>query len=467
MIVAKFITERATMGETRTYEDFYKFLGTKPHRLGVVTRLYPWLTASYLTESLQNIVYREAKPKDRYTAIDSLLFEWEIDVNHIVRPKIVSVTPNGGHEYTMVFDTKWYFKYDTFVNEASRQQYLVLSNPVRKSDKEWEVIVDIIDNDWSSELAAEPGDVTHWISNAHPELHDEGHIKYQSNFEKARNYITTFRVDDSFSSLYALHEDQFIKIAEGKNKGEMSEQYYKMSKKEKVLLDNFLTARNQGLLFNKSNIDVNGKARQQDPATNRQIPIGEGIIPQIERFASKYNYAKMTKSVFDTVLQTLNAKADKPTGNKYTFIVNEKAWNDIQNALGDLLINAHTDGSWMYSKAKDAYVKVGAAFNSYAWGGNEINFIVDRAFSLEFGQDKGYCLALDLTADLSSGHAPMEMFSLKGKDIVTNKFVGVGGLSGGDNGEVASPVAGSRLIIHGYAGIGVFAPHKSFIMREL
>ena len=28
MIVANFVTNRATMGDTRTYEDFYKFLGT-------------------------------------------------------------------------------------------------------------------------------------------------------------------------------------------------------------------------------------------------------------------------------------------------------------------------------------------------------------------------------------------------------------------------------------------------------
>ena len=27
MIVANFVTNRPTMGETRTYEDFYKFLG--------------------------------------------------------------------------------------------------------------------------------------------------------------------------------------------------------------------------------------------------------------------------------------------------------------------------------------------------------------------------------------------------------------------------------------------------------
>ena len=47
MIVANFVTNRPTMSETRTYEDFYKFLGTKPTRLGIVSRLYPNLTASY------------------------------------------------------------------------------------------------------------------------------------------------------------------------------------------------------------------------------------------------------------------------------------------------------------------------------------------------------------------------------------------------------------------------------------
>lgn len=42
-----------------------------------------------------------------------------------------------------------------------------------------------------------------------------------------------------------------------------------MDKKEKVLLDNFLFVRNNGLLFNKSNVDVNGKPTITDPDTNR------------------------------------------------------------------------------------------------------------------------------------------------------------------------------------------------------
>ena len=33
----------------------------RPHRLGVVSRLYPELTATFLTEALRNIYYADSK----------------------------------------------------------------------------------------------------------------------------------------------------------------------------------------------------------------------------------------------------------------------------------------------------------------------------------------------------------------------------------------------------------------------
>lgn len=225
------------------------------------------------------------------------------------------------------------------------------------------------------------------------------YIKYQSNIEKHRNYITTHRVDDSWSALYAAHEDKFISIAEGKNQGDLTETIYKMDKKEKVLMDNFMYVRNNGLLFNKCNVDVNGKPTIVDPDTGRPIYIGDGIIPQVERFASKYAFSKMTVDVLNTVLSSMNQKAEKSTGNKYMFIVNDRLWDLIQMTLGDYLANFKTDGTYVYSKAVNDYVKVGGTFMTYEYGGNQISFKVDRTFSHEFGYDKGYGLCLDLTAD--------------------------------------------------------------------
>ena len=172
----------------------------------------------------------------------------------------------------MAFKERYYEKYDIFKIDKTMQQCMVISRPVRKRDDYWEVTVRLIDNDYSTELdlsGCQIGDTTRFQSNAMPELSEEGYTKSQSNIEKHRNFITTFRNDISWSSLYAAHEDVFISIAEGKNQGCLNETIYKMNKKEKELLENFLISRNQGLLFNKTNVDVNGKPTIVDPETGR------------------------------------------------------------------------------------------------------------------------------------------------------------------------------------------------------
>ena len=42
------------------------------------------------------------------------------------------------------------------------------------------------------------------------------------------------------------------------------------------------------------------------------IYIGDGIIPQVERFASKYAYTKLTVDVFNTALSAMVEKATQP-----------------------------------------------------------------------------------------------------------------------------------------------------------
>ena len=85
MIVANFVTNRPTMSETKTYEDFYKFLGASPYKLGIVSRLYPQNTATYLTESLKNVFYNEAKGANKFQSIDAMMFDWEVETNQKVR----------------------------------------------------------------------------------------------------------------------------------------------------------------------------------------------------------------------------------------------------------------------------------------------------------------------------------------------------------------------------------------------
>ena len=473
MLTVNFVTNRPNMGETRTYEDFYKFLGTRPHLLGVVSTMYPDLTASFLTESLANVVTLN-KNTDKYRPIDSMYFEWNIDTNYIKRIKFaadVTDTGSNGAEISFTFTERYYEKYDIFKIDGSMQQCIVVSRPVRLSDNNWQVYARLIDNNYSSVLdlnACKAGMTTRFQSVAMPEMHEEGYAKYQSNIEKHRNYLTTFRVDDSQSALYGAHEDVFLKIAEGKGDTMEKEGLYKMTSMEKNLMENFLLVRNQGLLFNKTNVDINGKATIQDPDTGRPLYIGDGIIPQIERFASKYAYNKLTMSVLETAIHMLAQKATSPTGNNFMFVINERMWTQLQGILSDYLWKfKSTLGSYAWSKKANGNLTVGATYDAYEFAGNTITFKVDRTFTREYGSEKGFGMAIDLTADAVSGKPAMEMFTLKNCQFITNKYPGVGGFSGSESGVVSSPVAASKLINWGIAGVGVYNPWRSFILREI
>lgn len=53
-------------------------------------------------------------------------------------------------------------------------------------------------------------------------------------------------------------ENTFISIGKGEGNGNLKETIYKMDTTEKNLLRNFLEVRNNGLLFNRTNVDKNG-----------------------------------------------------------------------------------------------------------------------------------------------------------------------------------------------------------------
>lgn len=474
MLVASFQTNRSTMGESRTYEDFYKFLGIKPQALGVVSKLYEENTATYVTEAMRNIVYRDIKAPDKYMSLNTMCFEFGIETNNIKRIPFAAI-PEGdgadGTEVTFYFKENYYQKYDIFKIDKTMQQFIVLYRPRHRSDGIWAVTTRIIDPDYRSVLDlsnCQIGDTTRFQSVAVPEYHEEGYSKYQSNVEKHRGYITTHRVDDSYSALFAAHEDVFVNMKGTNKEGKEVEKIYKMDSVKKNLLDNFMYVRSNGLLFNKTNVDENGKSTIMDPDLNRPIYIGDGIIPQIERYASKYAFSNLSVEVFQTIVSTMNEKAKLPTGNKYLFIVNERFWLLVQQKLSEFLFKFKTNGTYMWNKSAGDYIKVGATFDSYEFGGNTITFKVDRALTREYGTEKGYAIAIDLTADQTGNvEAPIQLFTLRGGDFINNHYLGVGGADGLTSGPVSSPVSGSKLINWGYAGVGVFNPYRSFIAREL
>lgn len=149
----------------------------------------------------------------------------------------------------MAFKENYYQKYDIFRIDKTKQQCQVLSHPIRKRDDYWEVQVRLIDNNYDTTLdldGCQVGDTTTFQSVATVELSEEGYSKFQSQTEIHRNYMTTFRADTSWSSLYAIQENVFMRICDDKKEGR-TVGVYKMLKKEKELLDTFMYAMNSGL----------------------------------------------------------------------------------------------------------------------------------------------------------------------------------------------------------------------------
>ncbi len=457
------------MGNTRTVQNFSKLLGEKAHKLGVVATMYPELSVAVLTDALNNVFFNKKKPSDSFSPINSMAIEWNIDVNYIPKVYIsgytaADLTKPGLNKtpFTVYTTSKYYDKNDTFALE-NRQQVMVIA-PVRMiSAKKWEHIVIAVGNDRSSYIDPRflsKGRYSRYRSNFHPELSERGYTKYLSNTETHRNYLSRHRASESVSADYNMREDVYLQLA--KKDGV---EYYKMHKYEKDCMDTFMLSRNNSMLASETNFDANGKCMDQDEM-GRDIPMGDGVIPQISRYCDKFLYNEFTSDIMDDILFSLSEKADRPTGNTYAVLSNDRLYQQFGKVQkSDLRFQTPNDVSVLYSKDAGGKVKVGAEFISYTFQGNTLVFLPDRSLSQEF-DSYGFGIFLDVNADMKSGRPNLAAFTLEGAELIEGYVNGLGGRDGKTSGEVSTGVHGTEYHLIGYSGTAVFSPYKSFIVRE-
>ena len=460
------IVDRNTVLEnvssTKTVQNFGTLLGKKPHKMGQVVTMYPELAISNLTEALRN-VYTKKKGGDAFTPINSMTIEWAIKVNFIKKVRIVAdATPIAG-VFPLKLEEKYYDKNDTMVLE-NKQTLFVVAPPTKVSDNQWTHQVLLVTSDTTKLANAEflkKGRITRYRSNYHPELSERGYIKYISNTETHRNYLSRHRASVDFSGDFALMEDTFIDMGKGKD----GEQYAKMNTKEKECMDSYLVSREQSMVFAQTNFDANGKCMMQDEK-GRDVPIGDGVIAQIERYCDKFAYSILSIDLFEDIMAAMTEKSDTPIGNNYVFVVNERLWYQIGKVMkADLRFISPAEGSYFWSKQSNSKVKVGAQFDTYTFQGNSISFTVDRSLSQEY-PDYGYGFCIDMSPDISTGRPNLATFTLDGAEMLSGTLNGMGGQSGRESGEIATSIHGSSYHLLGYSGCVVFNPYKSAIITE-
>lgn len=138
--------------------------------------MYKQYTATALTEALMNVYAKDKNKGDRFQSLDSFLIEWDIETNFVKRIPILSVDGDGanGSEVIFQFPEHYYEMLDVFVIEETRQQCMVMLSPIRRSDKCWEYVCRVIDNDYSERIDKNiEGTETRFLTNHQPELHFE------------------------------------------------------------------------------------------------------------------------------------------------------------------------------------------------------------------------------------------------------------------------------------------------------
>jgi hypothetical protein len=459
-------TVRPEMAHSRTAKDWGDFLGKSAKNLGVAAKMYENHTLSYFTEGFGNVI-RNKEQGGKFQKLNTMEFKWEIEVNQVKRVIFAADVNDAykggfGLDIPMAFTERYYEVNDTFMIDETHQLCIVVDGPIRKSDNFWEYSVRLVDADYAATLdvtGCKAGMTTRWIGNIQPEYHNFGSVKYTSNYNELHNWIGEIRVDSDASSRYVAMEDTFIKITKDDINGNKN-YLFKMPGRQKLVIDTFHDAVNNMMMWGKSTMDERGKCTLHD-RTGRELICGDGAIAQIERYASIYNYARLSTNVLTEAITELAQKCEESTGNHFALVCNDILFADLQRVCAEFLKNHQVDQQFMWSNYENSRIKVGATYGAFEWMNNVISFRPDRALTNEY-PTKGYGILVDLTTDKASGMAPIQKFTLEGKEFVLNHLTGVGI----KNGEVATGVAGETYIASGYAGIGIMNPYRTYILMQ-
>lgn len=182
-----------------------------------------------------------------------------------------------------------------------------------------------------------------------------------------RGWIGEIRCDIDASARYLALEDTFVKVTKEDVNGNKN-YLFKMPGIKKVLLDNFMEARNNNLMWQKTTMDANGRCTLHD-RQGRDLIAGDGIMPQFNRYCSKYNYAKLSTNVLTEAMTDLAEKCQESTGNVFTFIVNDILFRDLQSTCAAFMAQHKCDQQYLYSQFEQKQVKVGATYGAFEFAG--------------------------------------------------------------------------------------------------
>lgn len=111
------------------------------------------------------------------------------------------------------------------------------------------------------------------------------------------------------------------------------------------------------------------------------IYIGDGVIPQIERYAYVISFDTFLTAHMKEAIKFMISKTDNLTGNDFVVICNSLLWAQINDNLMNEIAKWQPTACLMYSKVSGIKknvgesiegVKVGNTFTSYEYAGKVV-----------------------------------------------------------------------------------------------
>lgn len=493
--IAKFSNQSMSM------QSMTDLFGQQPHhfqgyvRMKMAHRGGQTLGLLSIVEGMGN-VFEVDPTAGRMTEISAYSFVWNVDVSQIPTVRFSESCNDsglGGAPLTIILDDRFFSANDICALENT-QQLFFMDDGERIADNRFRYTVRLVASKPTERIEnrfTQARSTLRYVTNAHAEYSQRGTTKSWYNMEKHVNWMTKIRAGIEYSSDFRAVSDKYFmtesdfKKANTPRGGEY--RVYLHDSIEQQVMDHFMISANNALLLGRSSMDEKTGRSNIQLIDNQDVIIGDGVIPQYERYAHWIDYSNNNLAVthLQDAIENVVERRGLSQGNHITVFCNRRYHRAVQKTLQEQSRIFAPNGTWFYTKdtinrvdpvtkTKQTNVinipnavSVGASFNTYVYAGNTISFVVDESLTNHY-RDRGYAIFIDTGLyESSEGKMPAVNFvTLKGRSMIKASVPGVGGITGTSSGSVSTALDASRYEILGWRGARVMNPYAATIIVE-
>lgn len=473
--------EKASQSKFRNWDrtvdipTLEQFLGAGKQKSYKLLRLFNENTFQMLTEQLHG-VYGVGKANEQ--GVDGMRYEWDIQG---MPDQTTTVTINTAVDYNLGRNQQEFTiclaepiaNTNDLIMLENEQKLFCLGNGITLADGKYQYRVKLVTNNPDEAVDftyLQIGRVVSIIGNLQPEMSRIGYIQTRQNKEKRVNYLFKIRKGIEYTGDAA--QEKFY-VCEGEDSS--AKPSIIITGAEKEVLRQLMFEREKMLLWATSTVNPNNNQVLLTNSMGETHISGDGLVEQLNKDGMTMYYNKLTENTLRNVIMHIISKNPykQTTDINITIMTGLQGMAQFDSAMRGILQGA-TNLDYLYDK-EGVKVTVGSMFQEYKYLGATLrvvrNPIFDDKTQIADGVDnQGYPLrsSMMLIMDMSvyDGTPNIQVLSKKGAGVIKGNVKGIGGMSGVESGDFASPVHATRHDAITYGGIVIHYPETCVVLKR-